>query len=102
MTECDQFLVENFYSISKNHKGQSSIYIMTQTIIKASRDGSFEDLLAGGRILFLKLNNFSTNRHSNSLPTLSYSPQESKPGKLKIKTIWPKTRYQWSICYLIQ
>ena len=46
MTECDQFLVENFYSISKNHKGQSSIYIMTQTIIKASPDGSFEDLLA--------------------------------------------------------
>ena len=48
---------------------------------KALRDGSFKDLLARGRILFLKLNNFSTNRHINSLPTLPFSPKESKPGK---------------------
>ena len=45
---------------------------------------------------FLKLNNFSTNSHINSLPTLL----ESKPGKLKIKPLWPKTRYQWNICYI--
>ena len=57
---------------------------------KASRDGSFEDLLARGRILFSKLNNFSTNRHINSLPTLSYSPHVSKPGELKIKPLGPK------------
>ena len=41
-----------------------------------------------------KLNNFSKNRHINSLYTLPYSPQESKPDKLKIKPLWPKTRYQ--------
>ena len=69
--------------------------------LKASRDGSFEDLLARGRTFFLKkLNYFSTNWLINSLPTLSYSPQESKSGKLKIKPLWPKTRYQWSICYI--
>ena len=67
---------------------------------KASRDGSFKDLLARCRILFLNLNNFSTNRHNNSLPTLPFSPQESKHGKWKIKPIWPKTRYQWNICYV--
>ena len=54
---------------------------LTKVQAKASRDGSFKDLLARGRILFLKLNNFSTNRHINSLPTLPFSPQESKPGK---------------------
>ena len=31
-----------------------------------------------GRILFFKVNNFSTNRHINSLPTLCFSRQESK------------------------
>ena len=56
--------------------------------------------MAPSRILFLKLNNFSTNSHINSLPTLPYSPHKSKPGKLKVKPLWPKTRYQWNICYI--
>ena len=50
---------------------------------------------------FIKnLNSFLKNKHINSLSTLSFSPQESKSGKLKIKTLWPKPRYQWSICYI--
>ena len=49
---------------------------------------------------FFKNFNFSTNRHINSLTTLPYTSQESKPGKLKIKPLRPKTRYQWHICYI--
>ena len=65
---------------------------------------TFEHCLAAGRqrvhTFIVKLNNFSTNSHINSLPTLCYSQQESKPVRIKLKPIWPSTKCKLSFCYI--
>ena len=74
------------------------VYLYQQMKSKASEYGYFEDLLARSRILLLNLITFK--QIGTSTHFLPYLTQDSKPGKLKIKPLCPKTSYQWSICYI--